>query len=117
MVAARGNLFPVNGGPGSMLATKFGKEEVGGRLGKGFCRLAAALAPPFSAASNTNGGLKVISATFPPKLMGVAEMPYPPRRTQAFEENVCHAEAVPGSGWPRTGGFKKVEFPTGDPRG
>src|SRR5258706_16422581 len=87
MVAARGNLFPVNGGPGSMLATKFGKEEVGGRYGKGFCRLAAALAPPSSAASNTNGGLKAISAAFPPKLTRVAEKPYPSRRTKSFEEN------------------------------
>src|SRR5689334_23750028 len=58
MVAVRRNLFPVNGGPGSMLATKLGKEEFGGRLGKGFCRLAAALAPPVRTAESVNGGLR-----------------------------------------------------------
>src|SRR5258708_36079597 len=99
MVAARGNLFPVNGGPGSMLATKFGKEEVGGRLGKGFCRLAAALAPPSSAASNTNGGVKIPTSTFPPKRMGFAPKPYPPLRTEIFEENGVHAKQTRRSGW------------------
>jgi len=65
MVAARVNLFPLNCGPGSVLASEI--WEGGGRrqiYGKGFCRLAAAYAGIYRA-SNTNGGLKVISATFP----------------------------------------------------
>ena len=56
MTGERRNLFPVNGGLGSMLPTKFGKEEFGGKFGKGFSRLAVALAPPFSATPNANGG-------------------------------------------------------------
>jgi hypothetical protein len=56
MLGVRRIRFPVNGGPGRMFAAKFGKEEFGGRLGKGFRRLAAALAPPFSEAFNANGG-------------------------------------------------------------
>jgi hypothetical protein len=39
-----------------MLPKKFGKEEFGGKFGKGFSRLAVALAPPFSATPNANGG-------------------------------------------------------------
>ena len=72
MVAARRNLFPVNGGPGSMLPTKFGKEEFGGRFGKGFCRLAGALAPPVRTAESVNGGLKINSELFPLKLIRFA---------------------------------------------
>jgi len=68
MVAVRRNLFPVNGGPASMLATKFGNEELGGRFGKGFCRLAAALAPPVRTAESVNGGEKISSEEFPLKL-------------------------------------------------
>src|SRR5260370_42054369 len=94
MVAARGNLFPVNGGPGSMLATKFGKEEVGGRFGKGLCRLAAALAPPSSAASNTNGGVEVNSATIPSQPMRLRDMREPPRRNKFFEENGAHSKPM-----------------------
>ena len=72
MEAVRRNLFPVNGGPGSMLATKFGNEEVGGRFGKGFCRLAAALAPLLSAIVNANGGLGASSKPAPAKLVRFA---------------------------------------------
>ena len=95
----RRNLFPVNGGLGSMLATKFGNEEAGGRFGKGFCRLAAALAPPGSTTLNANGGFRASNKAFPAKLMRFAEMPYPPRRTKSFEENGCHAKPMRGSGW------------------
>src|ERR1700733_5890558 len=58
MMGDRRKLFPVKGGPGSMLPTKFGNEEVGGKFGKGFCRVAVALAPPFSETFNPNGGLE-----------------------------------------------------------
>ena len=72
MKGDRRKLFPVNGGPGSMLPTKFGNEELGGRFGKGFARLAAALAPPFSEALNANGGLRASSEPFPAKLVRFA---------------------------------------------
>jgi len=49
---------PVNGGPGSMLATKFGNEEVSGRFGKGFLQASGGVSAPLSPASNTNGGLE-----------------------------------------------------------
>jgi hypothetical protein len=39
-----------------MVVAKFGNEEFGGRTGKGFCRLAAAFAPPESETSSANGG-------------------------------------------------------------
>jgi hypothetical protein len=55
-----------------MLATKFGNEELGGRFGKGFSRLAFALAPPFSEAFNANGGLRAINKPFPAKLVRFA---------------------------------------------
>jgi hypothetical protein len=66
------NLFPVNGGPGSMLATKLGNEELIGKFGKGFSRLAAALAPPVSEAFNANGGLRASNRPFPAKLVRFA---------------------------------------------
>ena len=72
MMGDRRNLFPVNGGPGSMLPTKFGNEEFGGKFGKGFSRLAVALAPPFSAAVNANGGLRASNKPFPAKLVRFA---------------------------------------------
>ena len=72
MEALRRNAFPRNGGPGSILPTKFGNEAVGGRSGKGCCRLAAALAPPVKTAESVNGGLKVSGTPFPPKLMRLA---------------------------------------------
>lgn len=59
MEALRRNAFPVNGGPGSILPTKFGNEEVGGRSGKGSCRLAAALAPPIKTAESGRTPLHV----------------------------------------------------------
>ena len=72
MMGDRRNLFPVNGGPGSMLPTKFGNEELGGKFGKGFCRLAVALAPPFSEAFNANGGLRASNKPFAAKLVRFA---------------------------------------------
>ena len=72
MLVVRRNLFPLNGGPGSMLATKFGNEEAGGRFGKGFCRLAAALAPAYCEASNVNGGLGTSPMPSPTTLMRFA---------------------------------------------
>jgi hypothetical protein len=51
-----------------MFATKFGNEEVGGRFGKGFCRLAAALAPPIRTTESVNGGSKSSWEEFPLKL-------------------------------------------------
>ena len=72
MLGVRRNLLPVNGGPGSMLATKFGNEELGGKFGKGFSRLAAALAPPVSEAFNAKGGLRASNVPFPSKLVRFA---------------------------------------------
>jgi len=72
MKGVRGKLAPVNGGPGSMLPTKFGNEELGGRFGKGLARLAVALAPPFSDALNANGGLRASCKPFPAKLVRFA---------------------------------------------
>jgi len=72
MVGVPRSLFPVNGGPGSMLATKFGKEELGGRSGKGCCRLAAAFAPPVSVAVNANGGFRASNKPLPAKLARLA---------------------------------------------
>ena len=66
------NLDPVNGGPGNVLLRKFGNEEFGGRFGYGFCRLADALAPPISVASNANGGFRDSGTLFPRKLMRFA---------------------------------------------
>jgi hypothetical protein len=55
-----------------MLPTKFGNEELGGKFGKGFSRLAVALAPPFSEAFNANGGLRASCKPFPAKLVRFA---------------------------------------------
>jgi hypothetical protein len=55
-----------------MLPTKFGNEEFGGKFGKGFCRLAVALAPPFSEAFNANGGLTASNKPFAAKLVRFA---------------------------------------------
>ncbi len=68
MMGVRRKLVPVNGGPGNMLPTKLGNDELGGRFGKGFARLAAALAPPFSEALNANGGLRASCKPFAAKL-------------------------------------------------
>ena len=68
----RRNLFPVNGGPGSMVPTKFGNEELAGRFGKGLTRLAVALAAPISTAFNANGGLRAINEPLPSKLVRFA---------------------------------------------
>ena len=72
MNGVRRKLLPVNGGPGSMLPTKFGNEELGGKFGKGFSRLAVALAAPFSEALNANGGLRASCKPFPAKLVRFA---------------------------------------------
>ena len=72
MTGDRRNLFPVNGGPGSMVPTKFGKEEFGGKFGKGFSRLAVALAPPVSATPSANGGTTASKMPFPAKLVRFA---------------------------------------------
>src|SRR5260370_4291040 len=98
MAALSRNLFPVNGGPGSMLPMKFGNEEAGGRLGKGFCRLAAALAPPTSEAFNVNGGLGT-STEIPTKRRRVPDDPNPPRTTRDFYENTCPPPPTRGSGF------------------
>jgi hypothetical protein len=55
-----------------MLPTKFGNEELGGKFGKGFCRLAVALAPPFNETFNPNGGLRASKKPFPAKLVRFA---------------------------------------------
>jgi hypothetical protein len=68
----RRKLFPVKGGPGSMLPTKSGNAELGGKLGKGFCRLAVALAPPFNETFNPNGGLSASKKPFSAKLARLA---------------------------------------------
>src|SRR5260370_5031594 len=81
---------PVNGGPGSMLTRKFGNEEFGGKVGKGLCRVAAALAPPVSETRNVNGGVRESSSPFPAKLVRFAEIPYPPLSPKSFEENSPH---------------------------
>src|ERR1700752_2198632 len=99
MEALRKNAFPVNGGPGSILPTKFGNEEVGGRSGKGCCRLAAALAPPGKTAESGKGGLKVRGTPFSPQRMRFGKMPYPRRRIKFFEENGAHAKPMRGSGY------------------
>jgi len=65
-------LLPVNGGPGSMVPTKFGNEELGGKFGKGLSRLAVALAAPFSTVVNANGGLRASNEPFPSKLVRFA---------------------------------------------
>src|SRR5260370_20506507 len=80
MVGVPRNLFPVNGGPGSMLATKFGNEELGGRYGKGCCRLAAAFAPPVSVAVNANGGVRASKKTITPETAPVVAYPNSPPR-------------------------------------
>ena len=68
----RRKLFPVNGGPGSMVPAKFGNAEFGGKFGKGFSKLAVALAAPFSEALNANGGLRASCKPFAAKLVRFA---------------------------------------------
>jgi hypothetical protein len=72
MMGLRRKLLPVKGGPGSIVPTKFGKEELGGKFGKGLCRLAVALAAPFSTAFNAKGGLRASNEPFPEKLVRFA---------------------------------------------
>ena len=72
MSGLRRKLLPVNGGPGSMVPTKFGNEEFGGKFGRGFSRLAVALAALFSEAINPNGGLRASNKPFPAKLVRFA---------------------------------------------
>src|ERR1700757_4611182 len=99
MVGVPRNLFSVNGGPGSMLPRKFGNEELGGKFGKGFSRLAVALAPPVSVTLNANGGVRACNKPFPAQPVRVAGIPYtPPRRTRSLEERGCHAKPTRGSG-------------------
>src|SRR5246127_3213544 len=98
MVGVPRNLLSVNGGPGSMLPRKFGNEELGGKFGKGFSRPAVALAPAVSVTLNANGGLRASNKPFPAKLVGVAVMAYPARRTKSLEERGCQAKPTRGSG-------------------
>jgi len=72
MMGERRKLFPTNGGPGSMLPTKFGNEELGGKFGKGLSKLAVALGAPLSTAFNANGGLRASNEPFPAKLVRFA---------------------------------------------
>src|SRR5260370_13727874 len=88
---------PVNGGPGSMLTRKFGNEEFGGKVGKGLCRVAAALAPPVSETRNVNGGVRASSSPFSAKMVPIAYIPNPPRITKSFEENDHPANPMPVS--------------------
>jgi hypothetical protein len=97
MMGLRRKLLAVNGGPGSMVPTKFGNEELGGKFGKGLSRLEVALAAPLSTAFNANGGLRANNVPFPSNLVRFAQMPYPPRRTRALEERGCHAKRTRGS--------------------
>src|SRR5258705_11655929 len=81
MSGVRRKLLPENGGPGSMLPTKFGNEEFGGKFGKGFWRLAVELAPPFSEAFNAKGGVNPRKKSLPEKQAGMQQRAYPRPRT------------------------------------
>ena len=72
MMGLRRKLLAVKGGLGSTVPTKFGNEELGGNFGKGFSRLAVALAAPISAAVNANGGLRASNKPLPAKLVRFA---------------------------------------------
>src|SRR5260370_41025978 len=98
-----------------MLTRKFGNEEFGGKVGKGLCRVAAALAPPVSETRNVNGGVRASSSPFPARLVRFAEIPYPPRRTKSFEENGRHGKPMRGSGCSSMGGMNSVEVVRGKP--
>src|SRR5258707_15401521 len=75
MSGVRRKLLPINGGPGSILPTKFGNEELGGKFGTGFSRLAVALGPPFSEAFNANGGVRGKKKPIPAQPGGFAQRP------------------------------------------
>jgi hypothetical protein len=47
------------------ISHKSGREEFGGKFGKGFCRLAEAFAPPISETSNANGEFSAVLLRFP----------------------------------------------------
>src|SRR5258707_12120262 len=82
MSGVRRKLLPINGGPGSILPTKFGNEELGGKFGRGFSRLAVALAPPFSEAFNANGGVRDSKKQITAEQGRVGEMPNPPQKNK-----------------------------------
>src|SRR5260370_42252990 len=95
MSGVRRKLLPINGGPGSILPTKFGNEELGGKFGRGFSRLAVALAPPFSEAFNANGGLGGKKKAFSAKMGGCGQMTYTPLRNRPLEETGCPRKPTP----------------------
>jgi hypothetical protein len=117
MKVVRRNLFSVNGGPGSMLAAKFGNEEAGGRSGKGFCRLAAALAPPNSETPNVNGGLGTVPKPSPHDAGAVHVDAISSSKNQVLRRKWLPREADAGFWMHLNGMIQQGRIPTWKSRG